>query len=79
MHSGVGAAGASAEVKLHWKSLAVISARFTSTKVPRLILSSCSRCGRFRQKLLEHAARIGAVFVHYDADVGDWIMKVDGL
>ncbi len=36
-------------------------------------------CGRFRQKLVDHAAKIGAVFVHYDADAGDWIMKVDGF
>ena len=32
---------------------------------------------KFRQKLVDHAAKIGAVFVHYDADTGTWIMKVD--
>ena len=32
---------------------------------------------RFRAKLVEHAARLGGVFVHYDADAGTWIVKVD--
>lgn len=32
---------------------------------------------RFRAKLEGHARKLGGVFVHYDADAGDWIMKVD--
>ncbi|KAK9829172.1 hypothetical protein WJX72_004291 [[Myrmecia] bisecta] len=32
---------------------------------------------RFAAKLREHSARAGGVFVHYDADAGVWIMKVD--
>lgn len=34
---------------------------------------------KFRAKLEAHAAKIGAVFVHYDAETGTWIMKVDGF
>ena len=33
----------------------------------------------FRGKLEAHAAKIGAVFVHYEADSGTWVMKVDGF
>ena len=33
--------------------------------------------GRFKAKLADHAARLGGVFVHYDADAGIWIVKVD--
>jgi Nucleoporin autopeptidase len=33
----------------------------------------------FREKLEAHAAKIGAVFVHYEADSGTWVMKVDGF
>ncbi|CAL8465609.1 g5145 [Coccomyxa elongata] len=32
---------------------------------------------KFRAKLMDHAAKLGGVFVHYDADTGNWIMKVD--
>ncbi len=34
---------------------------------------------KFRAKLEAHAAKIGAVFVHYEAASGTWVMKVDGL
>ena len=33
----------------------------------------------FRGKLEAHAAKIGAVFVHYEADSGTWVMKVNGF
>lgn len=33
----------------------------------------------FRAKLEAHAAKIGAVFVHYEAESGNWVMKVDGF
>lgn len=33
----------------------------------------------FRAKLEAHAAKIGAVFVHYEAGSGTWVMKVDGF
>ena len=36
-----------------------------------------SSVAKFRAKLVEHAAKLGGVFVHYDADTGNWIMKVD--
>jgi hypothetical protein len=32
---------------------------------------------RFRAKLVDHAARMGGIFVHYDPDAGNWLMKVD--
>lgn len=32
---------------------------------------------KFRAKLADHARKLGGVFVHYDADAGTWIMKVD--
>ena len=32
---------------------------------------------RFKAKLMDHAAKLGGVFVHYDAAVGNWLMKVD--
>lgn len=32
---------------------------------------------RFRAKLTDHAAKLGGVFVHYDASAGKWLMKVD--
>lgn len=31
----------------------------------------------FRGKLLDAAARMGGVHVHYDPDEGVWILKVD--
>ena len=34
---------------------------------------------KFRQKLIDHAAKIGAVFVHYEAETGIWMMKVDSF
>ena len=34
---------------------------------------------KFRQKLIDHAAKIGAVFVHYDAEIGTWMMKVESF
>lgn len=33
----------------------------------------------FRGKLQAHAAKVGAVFVHYEVDTGTWVMKVDGF
>ncbi|BDA51457.1 probable inactive phenolphthiocerol synthesis polyketide s at N-terminal half [Coccomyxa sp. Obi] len=36
-----------------------------------------SSVAKFRTKLVDHAAKLGGVFVHYDADTGNWIMKVD--
>ena len=32
---------------------------------------------KFSGKLRDHATNIGGVFVHYDADSGIWMMKVD--
>ena len=32
---------------------------------------------KFSGKLHDHASNIGGVFVHYDADSGIWMMKVD--
>ena len=34
---------------------------------------------KFKAKLAEHAKKIGGVFVHYDADTGTWLMKVNGF
>ena len=31
----------------------------------------------FSGKLKDHAAAIGAIFVHYDSGSGIWMMKVD--
>ena len=32
---------------------------------------------KFKAKLVDHAAKLGGVFVHYDAGTGNWILKVD--
>lgn len=32
---------------------------------------------KFSAKLVEHAAKIGGVFVHYDPESATWIMKVN--
>ncbi len=32
---------------------------------------------KFTAKLADHARKLDGVFVHYDADAGNWIMKVD--
>ncbi len=32
---------------------------------------------RFAAKLQDHSNRAGGVFVHYDADLGIWMMKVN--
>jgi Nucleoporin autopeptidase len=48
----------------------------------RMVVKSRDDAGAvaaFRGKLEAHAAKIGAVFVHYKADSGTWVMKVDGF
>ena len=48
----------------------------------RMVVKSRDDAGAvvaFRGKLEAHAAKIGAVFVHYEADSGTWVMKVDGF
>lgn len=34
---------------------------------------------KFKQRLIDHAAKIGAVFVHYEVETGIWNMKVDSF
>lgn len=34
---------------------------------------------RFRAKLADHAQKIGGVFVHYEAESGTWLMKVNSF
>ena len=48
----------------------------------RMVVKSRDDAGAvavFREKLEAHASKIGAVFVHYEADSGTWVMKVDGF
>lgn len=48
----------------------------------RMVVKSRDDAGAvaaFRGKLEAHAAKIGAVFVHYESDSGTWVMKVDGF
>jgi Nucleoporin autopeptidase len=48
----------------------------------RMVVKSRGDAGAvaaFRGKLEAHAAKIGAVFVHYETDSGTWVMKVDGF
>ena len=32
---------------------------------------------KFKAKLQENARKIGGIFVHYEAESGTWLMKVD--
>lgn len=32
---------------------------------------------KFKMKLVDNAAKIGGVFVHYEVESGTWLMKVD--
>lgn len=34
---------------------------------------------KFTAKLADHARKLGGVFVHYDAEAGNWIMKFDNF
>lgn len=34
---------------------------------------------KFKQRLVDHASKIGAVFVHYEVETGMWTMKVDSF
>lgn len=34
---------------------------------------------KFKQRLIDHAAKIGAVFVHYEVETGIWNIKIDSF
>lgn len=83
-----GPAAASSEAATTPVTASATPPRGTGLNVPALLTfrrmivkdrDDASAVKKFRAKLQAHAAKVGAVFVHYDGESGTWIMKVDGF